>query len=165
IHLWRNINGKVCFEKKLEIYCGHPGNYTVMGRDGSNISCAGVVSSCSFSNSYGSKRSIATFFPHVRATFLLSVSGFLLGATVGLIVAVFLHLFKWVKEIFYPFLILSQNIPIIVLAPLLVIWLGFGAMPKLIVITLACFFPIAMSTLEAFEQTDRKLYFYLEMMG
>src|SRR5699024_12043144 len=57
------------------------------------------------------------------------------------------------------------NIPIIVLAPLLVIWLGFGAMPKLIVITLACFFPIAMSTLEAFEQTDRKLYFYMEMMG
>src|SRR5699024_8069269 len=42
---------------------------------------------------------------------------------------------------------------------------GFGAMPKLIVITLACFFPIAMSTLEAFEQTDRKLYFYMEMMG
>lgn len=111
------------------------------------------------------KEVLPTFFPHVRATFLLSVSGFLLGATVGLIVAVFLHLFKWVKEIFYPFLILSQNIPIIVLAPLLVIWLGFGAMPKLIVITLACFFPIAMSTLEAFEQTDRKLYFYMEMMG
>lgn len=111
------------------------------------------------------KEVLPTFFPHVRATLLLSFSGFLLGAVVGFFVAVFLHLFRWGKEIFYPFLILSQNIPIIVLAPLLVIWLGFGAMPKLIVITLACFFPIAMSTLEALEQTDRKLYYYMEMMG
>ncbi len=45
------------------------------------------------------------------------------------------------KGVFYPLLILSQNIPTITLAPLLMIWFGFGLLPKLIVITLVCFFP------------------------
>src|SRR5690625_7696105 len=76
-----------------------------------------------------------------------------------------LHLFKNIRKTFYPFLILSQNFPIIVLAPLLVIWFGFGALPKFIIITLACFFPIAISTLSGFQQTDRNLTYYMKMMG
>lgn len=105
------------------------------------------------------------FLPHVGSTVGLTISGFIIGATVGLVVAMLLHLFKWVRETFYPFLILSQNIPIIVLAPLLVIWLGFGSTPKLIIITLACFFPVAISTLGGLQQSDRSLLFYMRMMG
>lgn len=106
-----------------------------------------------------------TFYPHLLSTLSLAISGFTIGATVGLIVAVTLHLFKAVKETFYPFLILSQNIPIIVLAPLLVIWFGFGSMPKLIIITIACFFPITISTLSGLMQTNRELAYYMKMMG
>lgn len=106
-----------------------------------------------------------TFYPHLMSTLFLSVIGFVIGATVGLIVAMILHLFKNIRKTFYPFLILSQNIPIIVLAPLLVIWFGFGALPKFIIITLACFFPIAISTLSGFQQTDRNLTYYMKMMG
>src|SRR5699024_11395365 len=79
-----------------------------------------------------------TFYPQLMSTLFLSVIGFVIGVTVGLIVAMILHLFKNIRKTFYPFLILSQNIPIIVLAPLLVIWFGFGALPKFIIITLAC---------------------------
>src|SRR5699024_8711010 len=75
-----------------------------------------------------------TFYPHLMSTLFLSVIGIVIVSTVGLIVAMILHLFKNVRKTFYPFLILSQNIPIIVLAPLLVIWFGFGAMPKFIII-------------------------------
>lgn len=106
-----------------------------------------------------------TFYPHLLSTLFLSIIGFTIGATVGLIVATILHLFEKVKKTFYPFLILSQNIPIIVLAPLLVIWFGFGTLPKFIIITLACFFPIAISTLSGLQQTSRSLTFYMQMMG
>ena len=105
------------------------------------------------------------FYPHLLSTLLLSVLGFIIGSTIGLSVATLLHLFKGLKETFYPFLILSQNIPIIVLAPLLVIWFGFGTMPKFIIITIACFFPIAVSTLSGLQQTSRELTFYMQMMG
>lgn len=105
------------------------------------------------------------FYPHLSSTLLLAITGFVIGVTVGLVVATCLHLFKPIRETFYPFLILSQNIPIIVLAPLLVIWFGFGSLPKLIVITLACFFPVAVSALGALQQTSRELTFYLDMMG
>src|SRR5699024_6411336 len=67
----------------------------------------------------------STFYPHLMSALFLSVIGFVIGATVGFIVAMILHLFKNIRKTFYPFLILSQNIPIIVLAPLLVIWFGF----------------------------------------
>ena len=108
---------------------------------------------------------LPTFLPHFLATLKLSSSGFLIGATVGLVVATVLHVMPRVRETFYPFLILSQNMPIIVLAPLLVIWFGFGSLPKLIIITIACFFPIAVSALGGFQQTNRELIYYMKMMG
>lgn len=106
-----------------------------------------------------------TFYPHLISTLILTMIGFTIGASVGLIVAMILHLSNRMRKTFYPFLILSQNIPIIVLAPLLVIWFGFGSMPKLIIITMACFFPIAISTLSGLQQTNRDLTFYMQMMG
>src|SRR5699024_6831267 len=82
-----------------------------------------------------SKDVLPTFIQHFSSTLTLSAFGFVIGATVGLIVATFLHLSKWGRETFYPFHILSQNIPIIVLATFLVIWFGFVALPQLLVIT------------------------------
>lgn len=105
------------------------------------------------------------FMPHFSASIKLTISGFAIGVSVGLIIATWLHLMPKARETCYPFLILSQNVPIIVLAPLLVIWFGFGSLPKLIVITLACFFPVAISALGGFQQTDRELVHYMKMMG
>lgn len=105
------------------------------------------------------------FLTHLLATTQLSITGFLIGTAVGLLSATLLHLSPRIRETFYPFLILSQNLPVIVLAPLLVIWFGFGALPKLIVITIGCFFPIAVSALGGFQQTNRELFYYMKMMG
>lgn len=108
---------------------------------------------------------LPTFLPHFVSTLQLSLAGYAIGTTVGLLVATTLHIMPRVRETFYPFLILSQNLPIIVLAPLLVIWFGFGSLPKLIIITIACFFPIAVSALGGFQQTDQGLKHYMKMMG
>ncbi|MDL0434924.1 MULTISPECIES: ABC transporter permease [unclassified Niallia] len=106
-----------------------------------------------------------TFFVHLIATTKLSVIGFLIGSAVGLLIAVTLHRVAFFREAVYPLLILSQNIPTIVLAPLLVVWFGFGIMPKLIVITLVCFFPITVACLDGFRQTSPELKHFMQMSG
>jgi len=95
----------------------------------------------------------------------IALLGFVLGILFGLVCALLLHLFSWIRSGFYPLLVLSQNIPIIVLAPLLVIWFGFGVLPKVIIIILVCFFPVAVSTLDGFSQTDQAMLDYMRMIG
>ncbi len=106
-----------------------------------------------------------TFEEHLLSTVMLTVGGFGIGCATGLFVAVALHLLPKVRESLYPLMILSQNIPIIVLAPLLVIWFGFGLLPKMIVITLVCFFPVAVAALDGFRQTGSELIHYMKMAG
>ncbi|WP_078409422.1 ABC transporter permease [Priestia abyssalis] len=105
------------------------------------------------------------FYPDFFSTVKLALIGFAVGTGIGLLTAVLLHLLPFIRESVYPLLILSQNIPIIVLAPLLVVWFGFGLLPKMIVITLVCFFPIAVASLDGFRQTDPELKHYMMMAG
>ncbi|WP_053365671.1 ABC transporter permease [Bacillus sp. FJAT-27245] len=105
------------------------------------------------------------FLPDVGATVMLAASGLLLGALIGFIIATVLHLVPPLRTTMYPFLIISQNVPIIVLAPLLVIWFGFGYLPKLIIITLVCFFPITIALLDGFRSAPRELVHYMKMSG
>ncbi|MGM9923586.1 MAG: ABC transporter permease [Bacillus sp. (in: firmicutes)] len=107
----------------------------------------------------------ARILEHLGATVELTVVGLLIGSLIGMALAACLHIFPKVKDAVYPLLILSQNVPIIVLAPLLVIWFGFGMLPKLIVITLVCFFPVAVAALDGFRQTPYELKHYFQMMG
>ncbi|UOQ43944.1 ABC transporter permease [Halobacillus salinarum] len=102
---------------------------------------------------------------HLYSTIVLTLLGFLTGTVIGLLTAFVLHLLPAVREALYPLLILSQNIPIIVLAPLLVIWFGFGWLPKILVIVLVCFFPIAVAAMDGLRQTSQELMHYMKMAG
>jgi ABC-type nitrate/sulfonate/bicarbonate transport system permease component len=82
------------------------------------------------------------------------VLGFLIGLTAGLLFAVLLRLSATLRRAAYPLLIASQAIPIIVFAPILVIWLGFGIGPKLAIVALVCFFPITVATLDGLSAVD-----------
>lgn len=108
---------------------------------------------------------IQSILPHVLSTIQLTIIGFLVGSLSGLLIAIILHMIPGFKEAFYPLLIVSQNIPIIVLAPLLIIWFGFGLVPKIIIISLVCFFPVTVSTLDGFRQTPNELKNYMKMSG
>ena len=105
------------------------------------------------------------FYPDLLSTTRIAVFGFAMGAFFGIMIAVVLHLVPGLRESIYPLLILSQNVPIIVFAPLLVIWFGFGLLPKLIVITLVCFFPITVAALDGFRQVPQTLVHYMKMAG
>ena len=105
------------------------------------------------------------FLPHMLSTIKLVITGFLIGTSIGLTMAAILHESRILRQTFYPFLILSQNIPIIVLAPLLLIWFGLGDTPKIIIIAMTAFFPIAVSALSGLDRTNRDLLHYMKMMG
>lgn len=108
---------------------------------------------------------LPAFVPHMLSTVKLVVIGFTFGVIIGLGIATLLHHSDKMRETLYPFLVLSQNIPIIVLAPLLLIWFGLGDTPKIIIIALTSLFPIAVAALGGFQQVDRNLLHYMKMMG
>jgi ABC-type nitrate/sulfonate/bicarbonate transport system permease component len=80
--------------------------------------------------------------------------GFALALAVGIAFAVAMHFSGFVLRSTYPLLIASQTIPIIAIAPILVIWFGFGIFPKVLVVALVCFFPITIATLNGLSSAD-----------
>jgi len=80
--------------------------------------------------------------------------GYAIAAIVGVGLAVVLHLFGPVRRAMYPILIGSQTIPIVVLAPILVIMLGYGILPKLVIVALICFFPIVVNGLDGLRSVE-----------
>jgi putative hydroxymethylpyrimidine transport system permease protein len=85
------------------------------------------------------------------------LSGLGCALLVGLGFAVALHLSQTLRRAFYPLIVASQTIPIIVVAPILVVWFGFGIGPKLAIIALICFFPITVNTLDGLGSVDPDL--------
>ena len=103
--------------------------------------------------------------PHIQSTIGLALGGFIIGCSIGIIRLSCCICFQERREALYPLLILSQNVPIIVLAPLLVIWFGFGLLPKIIVITLVCFFPVTIAAMGGFRNTPPDMKHYMLMAG
>jgi len=83
--------------------------------------------------------------------------GVLVADIAGFACAIVLHRWLTLRISFYPLLIASQTIPIVMIAPLLVVWLGFGIAPKLVIIGLVSFFPIVVTTLDALARVDPEL--------
>jgi len=102
---------------------------------------------------------------HTAATLLRTLEGLSIGTAVGLAIAFALHLIPGARRGFTPILVLSQNVPVIVLGPLLAFWFGFGELPKVILVVLVCFFPVTVAMLTGLEGGDRHLRNYLAMAG
>jgi ABC-type nitrate/sulfonate/bicarbonate transport system permease component len=83
--------------------------------------------------------------------------GILAAAAVGLVLAVAIHFSRTLRSATYPLVVASQTIPIPMLAPLLMLWFGFGIFPKVVVIALISFFSIVVATLDALGAVDPDL--------
>ncbi len=108
---------------------------------------------------------IYLLLPHIGQTMLETVIGLVLAAMLGVIVAIALRFSVIVKKSIYPLLIFSHTTPMIALAPLLLIWFGFTLLPKVIVVTLYCFFPIAVAFADGMEKVNPQLIKLLQSMG
>lgn len=102
---------------------------------------------------------------HLLYTLMESIIGLFAGVVLGLLFALVMDRFVRVYKTFYPFIIISQTIPTIAIAPLLVLWFGYDLLPKVILIVLVTFFPITIGVLESFKSTDRDEINLLKSMG
>ena len=80
--------------------------------------------------------------------------GFGCAVVVGLLFAVLLRLSDLLRHAAYPLLVASQAVPILALAPILLVWFGFGIVPKLVIVALVCFFPITVNALDGLRSVD-----------
>ncbi len=94
---------------------------------------------------------------HTLQTLLETVLGLAAATILGVLLAILIDTSSPVRRAVYPILVISQTIPMIALAPLLLIWFGFDLGPKVIVVTLYCFFPIVVAFADGLMGVDPDL--------
>jgi putative hydroxymethylpyrimidine transport system permease protein len=85
------------------------------------------------------------------------VLGFATAVAAGLGAAIVIQRLPWLRNAVYPLLVASQSVPVVAIAPLLVIYLGFGLAPKVLIVALVCFFPITANALDGFASAPPDL--------
>jgi ABC-type nitrate/sulfonate/bicarbonate transport system permease component len=92
---------------------------------------------------------------HGAVTLEETVFGLMIAAVLGIILAIVMDRFSLFRIAIYPLLVVSQTVPVIVLAPIFIIYLGFGLAPKILIVVLMCFFPIVISFADGLRQVDK----------
>lgn len=92
---------------------------------------------------------------NTKVTLIESFLGFAFAIILAFIISILMDFFDIIKKCIYPLLIISQTIPTIAIAPIIMIWFGFGIFPKVLLIVLVCFFPIAVSLVDGFEKVEK----------
>lgn len=102
---------------------------------------------------------------HIPTTLLEALIGLLVALILGVGGAALLDFFPLLRRAVYPLLVVSQTIPIVAIAPVLILILGFGIWPKVAVVALFGFFPIAVAMVDGLTGTDPDLIALLRAMG
>lgn len=100
-------------------------------------------------------------WPTLWATLL----GFALSLTAGFLLSVALDASGLVRGAVLPVLVASQTLPLVAIAPLVILWFGFGLLPKVLLVAFVTFFPITVSLVEGYQATDRDREALLRSMG
>lgn len=129
----------------------------------------GLISKYLLPSPFDVARALVSEFPllmsHARVTLAEAFLGLMAGILTGFVMAVLMDRYQKFYQIFYPLVVLSQTIPTVAIAPLLVLWFGYEMTPKIILIVIVTFFPIAVSLLDAFRAVDKDLLHLLQSMG
>ncbi|MCQ2480989.1 MAG: ABC transporter permease [Clostridia bacterium] len=91
--------------------------------------------------------------------------GLLIGIMIAFVIASLMDRFDFLYKALYPLLVVSQTIPTIAIAPLLVLWMGFGMAPKITLVVLTTFFPIAIGLLNGYKSVDNDSINLMRAMG
>ena len=102
---------------------------------------------------------------HARYTVLEAMLGLTVGILIGFLCAVFMDHFDIVYKALYPIIIITQTIPTVAIAPLLILWLGYEMAPKVVLIVIVTFFPISIGLLEGFRSADTDMIRLMQSMG
>lgn len=106
-----------------------------------------------------------TLLEHAATTLQEAFTGLLIGIVLSFIISVIMDACKPIYNALYPVIIVTQTIPSIAIAPLLTLWLGYGTTPKIVLIVITTFFPIAVGLLDGFKAADPDALKLLKSMG
>ena len=98
-------------------------------------------------------------------TLVQALVGLFFGILLAFVLAIGMDNIPLVRKAIYPYLIVSQTIPTVAIAPILVLWLGYGMLPKVVLVILTTLFPIVINILEGFSSVDKDAVNLLELMG
>lgn len=102
---------------------------------------------------------------HALATLSVAVPGFGLSVAFAFLTSTVLHFTPWLRRGLMPLFVASQTVPLVALAPLMILWFGFGVLPKVLLVVLVTFFPILLSLLSGYRQTPAAFCDLLASMG
>ena len=102
---------------------------------------------------------------HLKITLAEAACGIFFSVAISFLFAVFMDRFRFVHRAVYPLLVITQTIPTIALAPLLILWFGYGMQSKIILIVISCFFPLTISLLTGFASVDKDAINLLRSLG
>lgn len=102
---------------------------------------------------------------HALATIAVAALGFGLSVGFAVLTSVALHFAPAARRGLMPLFVASQTVPLVALAPLMILWFGFGLLPKVLLVVLVTFFPMLLSLLSGYRQTPRAFSDLLTSMG
>ena len=94
-----------------------------------------------------------------------TLAGLGVSIVLGVMLALLIDLFTPMRRALYPLLVGSQTVPVVVIAPLLILWFGFDLTPKIVVVTLYTFFPITVTLASGLAATDREALLLMHTLG
>lgn len=110
-------------------------------------------------------RDFPVLLGHGGTTLLETVLGLAIATALAVIIAVAMDAFPLFRTAVYPLLVVTQTVPVIVLAPIFIIYLGFGMAPKILTVVLMCFFPVTISFADGMAEQDVRRVDLVRIMG
>ncbi|WP_068268779.1 ABC transporter permease [Caviibacter abscessus] len=102
---------------------------------------------------------------HTKYTLIIAFIGVFIGIIISFLLSLIMDMNKNIYDIVYPVIIITQTIPTVAIAPLLIIWLGYYMKPKILLVVLTSFFPIVISLLDGYNSVDEDSIKLLKAMG
>ena len=107
----------------------------------------------------------ALIWQHTLVTASEVLLGFLFAAAIGVPLGLMIVSFRWLERSLYPLIVFFQLIPKIAVAPLFVVWFGFGPFPKILLTFMLCFFPTLVASMTGFRALDERVLYLTRSMG
>ncbi len=102
---------------------------------------------------------------HMWYTLWETFAGLSVGILLGFLMASLMEHWNGLYRAFYPVLVITQTVPTVAIAPLLVLWMGYGMLPKITLVVIITFFPIAVGLLDGFHEADPDAIRLMQAMG
>lgn len=98
-----------------------------------------------------------SYWPHIGFTLLATATGYLIGSGAAIVLGVLAAESRTFERFAYPYIVAVQSMPKVALAPLILVWFGFGLSSKVVLVALICFFPLLVNTIGGIRRTDPEL--------